>query len=111
MDCQEYYQNQAGHGIPVYAMQTGGGLFGSLFRMAIPLLKSVAKKALPRLAKAGAQMATDAIEGRNLGRSAKRNLGQVVTGTLKDYTGKSINRRKKLAKRRKLRRNQDDDAF
>jgi hypothetical protein len=112
MACYQYYKNQAGHGIPVYAMQTGGGLFGSLFRMAVPLLKSVAKKALPRLARAGAQIATDALDGKNIGKSAKRNLSRAGINTLRAATGMSINKKKNPAKRRKRsRKNQNGDAF
>ena len=77
----------------VYAMQSGGGLFGALARFIIPavrtvarsvapIAKTVAKTAAKDLLAAGVSTGLEALEGHDPAESAKRNLKRAATHTL-----------------------------
>lgn len=51
-----------------------GGLFRSLFRMAMPFMKSVGKKALRH----GVGLAQDALSGQNMKEAVKRRIGDTL---------------------------------
>ena len=73
---------QRGHGI--------GSLLGKMFRFAVPLLKSGLRVAKPHLMKAGKNVVSDVIRGKNLKRTlieqgktaAKSTLGDILSNPL-----------------------------
>lgn len=78
---KDYYLNQiGGNGISVYSgsrLQKGHGIgnfFSSMLRGAMPLIKSGAKTIGRQALKAGWNIARDAISGRDVKSSARRNL-------------------------------------
>lgn len=80
---------QKGHGV--------GGLFRGLFRMAIPLMKSVGASLGRRAVKAGVALAGDALRGRNMKDAVKNRLGRTVL----DEIGSRLGKRKATSKSRK----------
>ena len=84
-----YYDQQAGHGLPVFAgasFQRGhglGSLFGGLVRMAMPLLKTGAKRLGKEALKAGVGVAGDVLSGQNVKTSMKRHATQAARRTVR----------------------------
>ena len=68
--CEEYYQKQVGHGLPVFvggtAMRGRGSLLSGLVFSAVPRLKSGGKSLLKEGAKTGMHLAQDVLSGQNL---------------------------------------------
>lgn len=88
-----YYANQAsqsGYGMEGYKgvpYQRGGGLgsfFRSLFRMAVPVLKSMGRQVGKHALTAGANIASDLVKGRPLFESAKQHAKMETSQFLKD---------------------------
>ena len=103
--CVDYYRNQAvqgGNGLPVYSVQQGHGIFSSLFRMAVPLLKTAARVALPKLARSGVRAAKAVATGSNVKRALKRGLASAAEESIKDLARKAINTGKTKRKRQKV---------
>ncbi len=115
---RKYYEQQSRGNLPSYyigpAYQRGhglGGIFSSLFRAAVPLFKMakpVVKSGAKALAKealtAGANIATDLLDGENLQQSASRNLNKaahklVIKGANK--LGSMVNNKPVSRKRKK----------
>lgn len=112
MNYQEYYENQAAGGYPVfrgYANQRGyglGGIFKSIYKFILPLFK---KHALPVLKKGAevvgteairtaANIANDTISGQDVKSSAEKhlkaavdNLSNKAQNTLQRGSGKKEN--------------------
>jgi hypothetical protein len=91
-----YYGNQAfqtGFGIQGYrgiAYQRGAGLgsfFKSLFRMAVPVIKSIGRKAGKQALYAGADLLTDVAQGKPVIESAKKQLKATTAKVLRDVEG------------------------
>ncbi len=82
-----YYQNQAGNGLPGYAgggVMYGaglGGLFRSLFRMAVPLLKRGFSIARPHLKSAAKNILSDVVSN-TLTHSFNNNNAQGGSGLM-----------------------------
>ena len=91
-DYLQHYQNQRGSGLPTYQgtrYQTGYGL-GSMFKSfyswilpmmkthAVPLLKSASQTLGEEAVKTAANIATDAIHGKDLKTVAKKRFGEAV---------------------------------
>ncbi len=83
----DYYLHQAGRGYPVYVgthYQRGhelGGIFGSVFMSAVPLLKRGAKTLGRESLKTGLNLASEVMEGQNVtkaGKSRLKSAGQNV---------------------------------
>jgi hypothetical protein len=87
-DYKSYYKNQSGSGLPVFVgrnKQVGygfGSLLGSLFRSVAPLVKSAVVKSA-RVAgrhalRAGKDVLTDVLSGKNVKQSLKRRSLQTL---------------------------------
>ena len=91
---QFYSQPQVGNGMPFFSgsrrQQTGGGFFGSLFRAAIPILKSFGKKAVNVLGRT----ATDVVSG-------KKDIKSALVDNTYDEIQTTINPRKRRVDRPK----------
>ena len=72
--------------------QRGGGILGTLFRHAVPLLKTIGKKVGKRVIKGAADVATDVLEGENFKDSAKRRFIEQSNELLRNKR-KVINKR------------------
>lgn len=82
-----YYMNQAGAGLTVYQgprFQHGhgfGSFFGRMFRSIAPVILPGLKSAGKQLLKAGVNVASDALQGQNIGESVKEhfsNAGRTI---------------------------------
>ena len=100
--CCDYYNEQAGGGIPYYAgatMQHGGGIgdvLKGLFRKAVPIMKAVGKKVLPKIARAGLRAVEDVV-------THNKPPGQAILDSAKEEITKGIKgERKRKAPRKKL---------
>ena len=79
---KEYYRQQAGNGLSVYRgrryVAPSGNGFGSVFRSiarrAAPFLKRGAMTAGKALLQTGTEVLGDALDGKNIGESAKRRF-------------------------------------
>lgn len=77
-----YYLNQSGRGYPVYAgrrYQRGHGLgsiLGGLFKAAAPLLKKGATFLGKEALKTGLNVASDALQGENVGQAIQKRAKQ-----------------------------------
>ena len=82
--------------------QRGAGFLGSLFRMAVPVLKTIGKKVGRRVIKGAANLAGDLIEGENFKESAKRQLIEQGKGLYSDLRKrKVINKRRDIFSKRR----------
>lgn len=79
----QYYLNQVGSGLPYYSGSTGlqrghglGGLIGSLFRTAMPLLKKGAAAVGRQALQTGVEIAEDVMGGKNVKSSARNRVRQ-----------------------------------
>ena len=103
----DYYVRQSGSGVGAFTgsrVQRGhgiGSIFGSLFRSAAPLLKRglayVGRQAL----KTGAQIASDMVDGKSFGESAKEHLRERIKDAAQDVLGQtgSGKRRRRIVRR------------
>ena len=102
---EQYYRQQAGGYLPLYSMQRGRGLFGNIFRLAMPLLKPLAKKALPHVVRAGKNVVKDVIRGKNVGKTIQKHAIRAATDALSaavnGTTPENISRQSKIQKRKK----------
>ncbi|RWS20574.1 uncharacterized protein B4U80_03439 [Leptotrombidium deliense] len=110
----EYYRNQAGSGLSGFAgtrYQRGNGLFSNLWtKIGLPVLKFLGRQAIST----GLNVASDALDGRNLKEAAVDHLktsGRNTVNYLKQLnqqSGRGVKRRKatkrKAIKKRKTRR-------
>lgn len=99
---EHYYVNQAGGGLPsVYSgvgTQRGHGLgsiIGSLFRGAMPILKTVGKKVGQQILKKGLDVAGDVVSGSNVKESLKRRAKE---GTLSLLQSGGVNKRRRTSR-------------
>ena len=109
-DFNKYYLNQVGSGLPYYSGSKGlqrghglGGLIGSLFRTAMPLLKKGAEAVGRQALRTGVDIAEDVIGGKNV-KSATRNRVRQAGRKLGTRALKKIQKgrgRKKTTKKRK----------
>jgi hypothetical protein len=110
MDYVKYYENQSGRGLPVFRgakIQRGyglGNLFRSFFRWiapilkthALPVLKEGAKTLGTETVKAVANVATDAITGKNMENVVKDRSEEYIKSLIaKTQQGSGIKRKKK----------------
>ena len=111
-----YSQPTYGAGFPVFAgarRQRGGGIFGSLKNLFLPMAKKIGKNLLHQGIGLAKDIAQDAMEGKNIkdsildrgksraidiGKSAARE-GIGALNTMIDKGGRRAPRRKRLAKR------------
>ena len=97
---------QYGYGMPIYVggkYQRGHGLgniFGSLFRTALPMLKSVGKKIGKQALTSGARFASDILGGDDVKTATKRRAKEGGLSFLRDIAGGSEPPRKKKKKSR-----------
>jgi len=111
---EDYYVNQSGSDLNFYqgvTHQKGygiGGLFRSLFRVAMPLFKSGAKAIGKQVLRSGADLVNDLAHGVDVKTAAKqrlkeagRNLTDKATTKVKTMigSGKKNNKKRKLSKR------------
>lgn len=125
---EEYYVNQTGNGIPYYQgslTQSGyglGGLFRSLFRAAVPMLKSGAKAIGKQLFHSGVNILSDVSRGENLKLATKRRMkeaGRELTDRaavkMKTMIGSGHNKKRKQKKKpvisRKVKKARTPDIF
>ena len=110
MDYVKYYENQSGRGLPVFRgakIQRGyglGNLFRSFFRWiapilkthALPVLKEGAKTLGTETVKAVANVATDAITGKNMENVVKDRSEEYIKSLIaKTLQGSGIKKKKK----------------
>ncbi|RWS08005.1 hypothetical protein B4U80_07507 [Leptotrombidium deliense] len=107
----EYYRNQAGSGLSGFAgtrYQRGNGIFSSLWtKIGLPVLRFLGKQAIST----GLNVASDALDGRNIKESAVDHLKTSGRNTvdylrqLNQQSGRGVKRRKqtktKAIKKRK----------
>lgn len=121
--CCDYYEAQAGGAIPYYSgstMQHGGGIgdvLKGLFKSAVPIIKSVGKQVLPRLARAGLQTLSDVVVRKQNPKDAfltrtGTEIQGLMNNTIKGSQGRQKQKKRKrksrpqvLAKRPKLKEN------
>ena len=95
-----YYNNQAGNGIPVYTghpNQRGhgiGSILSSIARVAVPVLSRVGK----RVIRGGLQVASDVLDGRSFGDSAKRRVSEAIK---EEISHPPAPKRRKVVKKRR----------
>ena len=76
---EEYYLEQAGSGLPVFAgmrSQRGHGLLSGLARMVIPLIKKGGKTLIKEGVRTGAHILGDVMSGQNLQTAARQRVKQ-----------------------------------
>lgn len=104
--CCDYYKGQAGGNIPFYAgstVQHGGGvgdILKGLFRSAVPMMKAVGKKVLPKLARVGLKTVNDIVVKKQ---TPKQALFANVTKELQGKPGKTIKGVRRGIKRKRRR--------
>lgn len=89
----QYYSTQASqtgygidgfHGIPYQRGAGLGSFFRSIFRMAVPIFKSVGKQVGKHALSAGANIATDIVKGRPLFESTKEHAAAEASRMLEE---------------------------
>lgn len=81
---EDYYSNQAGNGLPYYkgvSLQRGsglGGIFKSMFRMVLPLLKSGVKTVGKQALRSGVDIANDYMQGKDLKVASKQRVKEAT---------------------------------
>jgi len=110
---EDYYTNQSGNGLNYYqgaTYQKGygiGGLFRSLFRVAIPLFKSGAKAIGKQMLKSGVDLVNDVAQGVDVQTAAKQRLkeaGKVLANKATTKVRTMIGSGKKNKKRKQSKR-------
>lgn len=120
MDFNKYYLDQAlGNSFPVYrgsTFQKGyglGGVFRRFFSWALPLLKEhglpLAKNLGKEIISNVASIASEAIDGKNVGESAKEKIKSSFEKL--NQTGKGYKRRKKSSLKSKQKKKRVLDIF
>jgi hypothetical protein len=113
---ERYYVNQVGSGMPVYRGSTNlqrghglGGIFSSLFRSALPLLKQGAKAVGRQALQTGVDIAQDVMSGQSVKSAAKsrlktagRNMGTKVLNKIQKGKVASTTSRKRGKKRSRV---------
>jgi len=97
MDNLPYFEGYQYSSVP----QSGSGLFGSIFRAVVPILKNVGRSALRHGLHAIADRATDVINNKSGLKQAALNAARdTVTGTVGDFasTVKPSRKRKNAAR-------------
>ena len=90
-----FYSKQVGQGLPGFegvAFQRGGGLgnfLGRLFRFILPVAKKVGKAVGKQALASGAEIISDAAQGKNFKESVKKR-GRAGAGQLADKVGKNM---------------------
>lgn len=90
---RDYYNNQSGGGMPVFAgrpIMGGDGIgnvLSGLFRAVAPVLKRGAVNLGKRALTAGANVANDVIQGKNVKSSLKRRFANTGKDILSDVVG------------------------
>jgi hypothetical protein len=89
-----YSRPQIGHGISVFQgsrRQVGGGIFASIQRFAVPILRRIGQKLLslaPHVGNKAMEVVNDTISdvrsGKRFGDSLKHNVGSKIRKTLED---------------------------
>ena len=88
-DYENYYVNQVGKGMPYYSgrqFQRGydlGCLFSSIGRAVLPMIKSGIKTVGKEVLRSGVELASDALQGRNLKKAAIHRAKQSGVNLLK----------------------------
>ena len=116
---ENYYTKQVGSGLPFYAgaqMQRGHGLgqlFGSLIRVAMPLVKRAAGPAIKSIVKRGARtlkrqalqtgmrLAKDVAQGKKMDQAVKRRLKQAGMEVVKTAVAKKKSQPKRAPIKRR----------
>jgi hypothetical protein len=124
LDYKKYYDNQLkGAGFPVfsgYHNQRGHGVLGawlkrilwpSLKNMAIPILKQGGDAVKTELVKTAANIATDALAGKNIGESAKENFTSAVGNLAQKATQAITQKGSGYKKKRKAKHLSDYNNF
>lgn len=120
----DYYLSQAGRGYPVYVgrrYQRGHGLgsiLGGLFKSAAPLLKKGAKFLGKEALKTGLNVASDALQGENVGQAIKKRAketGQDIVTRAMGPPGERVikgpTRKRNARRRRTVNRKGPTDIF
>lgn len=91
-----YSKPQVGSGIAIFQgnrRQTGGGIFASIQRFAVPILRRIGQRLLSVAPSVGAKAMevvkdtiSDVRSGKRLGDSLKSNISNKIQKTLNDYT-------------------------
>lgn len=89
---EQYYRNQVGGNFSEYyqgqAYQKGygiGGILSSLFKSALPIIKSGAKSLGKNALNAGLGLAVDAIQGQDMKTAAKNRLREAGMNTIQEF--------------------------
>lgn len=114
---EEYYTNQAGNGLSYYRgipLQRGsglGGIFRSMFRMAVPLFKKGAKALGKQFLRTGVEVANDVIQGKDVksavkqrAKEAGKSLTDKAANKVKNMIGSGQHKRKSKVRNRFIRR-------
>ena len=79
---EDYYNNQVGHGLPVFVGGRSyrghglGSLLAGIGRAVVPLLKRGGKALLKEGARTGLQVAQDVVSGQRIGSALQQRTGQ-----------------------------------
>jgi hypothetical protein len=115
---ENYYQNQCGHGMPVFygaRMQRGHGLgsiFSGLFRTVFPILKRIAPIIGRKALQTGVQIAGDVASGQSFKNAAKTRVVDVINEginkiipTQEAQSGSGIRRKRRYHRHRISKKN------
>ena len=112
----DFYRSQVGNGLSVYKGRVNtqhgrgiGSFLSGMLKKAAPVLKKAATRVGKELLSTGAQVASDALSGKNVGASLKRRFKESGTNLLREAIGGAsamaapppIKKRKKAKKRAK----------
>ena len=111
---EDYYMNQSGSGMPVFAGYRGqrghglGSMLSGLFRSAMPMIKRGLAFFGRQALRTGAQIANDVADGESVGNSAKRRVSEGIKRfdpselfSTQSGSGKRKSKRRKPVKKRK----------
>jgi len=118
---EDYYTNQSGHGMPVFAgarYQRGHGLgsiLGGLFRrIIIPFFRANGRTIASKAIKTGLEVADDVAQGKSLKESAKRRIPKGIKEAAEKInwqTGSGTWKSKRRGLPRNRRRRHYNDIF
>ena len=87
-----YSRPQVGHGITIYKgnkKQTGGGMFATISRFAIPIMRRIKEVFVPKLKTAALEVAkntlADVVSGKRVGDAIKSNVAAKVQRVLEQH--------------------------
>src|ERR1700690_149125 len=111
---EDYYMNQSGSGMPVFAGYRGqrghglGSMLSGLFRSAMPMIRRGLAFFGRQALRTGAQIANDVADGESIGNSAKRRVSEGIKRfdpselfSTQSGSGKRKSKRRKPSKKRK----------